>query len=285
MCKYKRILVGLDGSDASRHALEEALKFAKETQTEIIAVSVIPVLKGLASALSIFGNIRENLKKTHTKALEEAESLAEEFGVQIKSVLDEGKPYEKILETATKYDCDLVITGRRGVTSFDKILIGSTAVRVLNESPIDIVIVPRKSSLKFKKFLAATDGSVIGNNAVKKAGKVAKAYGAEIDIISVVQLPPESVIGIEEIMEILKKELQGELEPIVEELKSLGLQPQVFIEKGEPHAVIVNKINTLGSTILAIGANEETGRKFIGSVAQKIIANSPIPILVIKKTE
>lgn len=283
MCKYRRILVGLDGSDASRHALEEALKFAKETQAEVIAISVIPVLKGLASALSIFGNIKENLKKTHVKALEEAEDLAEDFGMKIKTILEEGKPCEKIIEAIGKFDCDLVITGRRGATSFDKILIGSTAARVLNESPVDMIIVPRKSSLRIKKILAATDGSVVGNNAVKKAGKVAKAYDAELDIISVVQLPPESVIGIEEIMDILKNELQKELEPIIEEIRNLGLQPQVFIEKGDPHAVIVNKINTLGSTILAIGADEETGRKIIGSAAQKIIANSPVPILIIKK--
>lgn len=283
MCKYRRILVGLDGSDASRHALEEALKFAKETQAEVIAISVIPVLKGLASALSIFGNIKENLKKTHVKVLEEAEDLAEDFGMKIKTILEEGKPCEKIIEAIGKFDCDLVITGRRGATSFDKILIGSTAARVLNESPVDMIIVPRKSSLRIKKILAATDGSVVGNNAVKKAGKVAKAYDAELDIISVVQLPPESVIGIEEIMDILKNELQKELEPIIEEIRNLGLQPQVFIEKGDPHAVIVNKINTLGSTILAIGADEETGRKIIGSAAQKIIANSPVPILIIKK--
>lgn len=283
MCKYRRILVGLDGSDASRHALEEALKFAKETQAEVIAISVIPVLKGLASALSIFGNIKENLKKTHVKALEEAEDLAEDFGMKIKTILEEGKPCEKIIEAIGKFDCDLVITGRRGATSFDKILIGSTAARVLNESPVDMIIVPRKSSLRIKKILAATDGSAVGNNAVKKAGKVAKAYDAELDIISVVQLPPESVIGIEEIMDILKNELQKELEPIIEEIRNLGLQPQVFIEKGDPHAVIVNKINTLGSTILAIGADEETGRKIIGSAAQKIIANSPVPILIIKK--
>lgn len=283
MCKYRRILVGLDGSDASRHALEEALKFAKETQAEVIAISVIPVLKGLASALSIFGNIKENLKKTHVKALEEAEDLAEDFGMKIKTILEEGKPCEKIIEAIGKFDCDLVITGRRGATSFDKILIGSTAARVLNESPVDMIIVPRKSSLRIKKILAATDGSVVGNNAVKKAGKVAKAYDAELDIISVVQLPPESVIEIEEIMDILKNELQKELEPIIEEIRNLGLQPQVFIEKGDPHAVIVNKINTLGSTILAIGADEETGRKIIGSAAQKIIANSPVPILIIKK--
>lgn len=283
MCKYRRILVGLDGSDASRHALEEALKFAKETQAEVIAISVIPVLKGLASALSIFGNIKENLKKTHVKALEEAEDLAEDFGMKIKTILEEGKPCEKIIEAIGKFDCDLVITGRRGATSFDKILIGSTAARVLNESPVDMIIVPRKSSLRIKKILAATDGSAVGNNAVKKAGKVAKAYDAELDIISVVQLPPESVIGIEEIMDILKNELQKELEPIIEEIRNLGLQPQVFIEKGDPHAVIVNKINTLGSTILAMGADEETGKKIIGSAAQKIIANSPVPILIIKK--
>ncbi|QER42584.1 universal stress protein [Thermodesulfobacterium sp. TA1] len=283
MCKFKKILVALDGSDASKHAFEEALKFAKEYGAEIMAVSVIPPYKGLVSSLSIFGHIKENIKNTYVKALEEAKSWAEEVQVDLKTFLEEGKPCEKVIEIAVKNDCDLIVTGRRGTTSFEKILIGSTAAKIINDSPIDVLIIPRKTVMKIKKILAATDGSVPGNNAVKRAGKIAKAYGATLNIASVIQFPPEAIIGEEELFDILKQELEKQLNPIVTELKELGVDPQIFIEKGEPHAVMVNVIKNIDASLLVIGADEETGKKLIGSAAQKIIANSPVPILIIKK--
>jgi nucleotide-binding universal stress UspA family protein len=283
MCKFKRILVALDGSDASKHAFEEALTFAKNEGIELMAVSVIPPYKGLVSSLSIFGHVRENIKKTYIKALEEAKMLAEENQMELKTFLEEGKPCEKVIEVAIKNNCDLIVTGRRGATSFEKILIGSTAAKIINDSPIDVLIIPRKTLLKIQKILAATDGSIPGNNAVKRAGKIAKAYGATLDISSVIQLPPETIIGEEELLDTLKEELSEQLAPVIKEIEGLGLKPRVFIEKGEPYAVIVNIIKNLGATLLAIGADEETGKKLIGSAAQKIIANSPVPILVIKK--
>jgi nucleotide-binding universal stress UspA family protein len=285
MCKFKRILVALDGSDASKHAFEEALTFAKNEGIELMAVSVIPPYKGLVSSLSIFGHVRENIKKTYIKALEEAKMLAEENQMELKTFLEEGKPCEKVIEVAIKNNCDLIVTGRRGATSFEKILIGSTAAKIINDSPIDVLIIPRKTLLKIQKILAATDGSIPGNNAVKRAGKIAKAYGATLDISSVIQLPPETIIGEEELLDTLKEELSEQLAPVIKEIEGLGLKPRVFIEKGEPYAVIVNIIKNLGATLLAIGADEETGKKLIGSAAQKIIANSPVPILVIKKNE
>ncbi|HAA84471.1 MAG: UspA domain-containing protein [Thermodesulfobacterium sp. 37_54] len=283
MCKFKRILVALDGSDASKHAFEEALNFAKNEGIELMAISVIPPYKGLVSSLSIFGHVKENIRKTYMKALEEAKIFAEENQIELKTFLEEGRPCEKVIEVAIKNNCDLIVTGRRGATSFEKILIGSTAAKIINDSPIDVLIIPRKTLLKIQKILVATDGSIPGNNAVKRAGKIAKAYGATLDISSVIQLPPETIIGEEELLDILKEELSEQLAPVIKEIEGLGLKPRVFIEKGEPYAVIVNIIKNLGATLLAIGADEETGKKLIGSAAQKIIANSPVPILVIKK--
>ncbi|WP_028841687.1 universal stress protein [Thermodesulfobacterium hveragerdense] len=283
MCKFKRILVALDGSDASKHAFEEALNFAKNEDIELMAISVIPPYKGLVSSLSIFGHVRDNIKKTYIKALEEAKMFAEENQMELKTFLEEGRPCEKVIEVAIKNNCDLIVTGRRGATSFEKILIGSTAAKIINDSPIDVLIIPRKTLLKIQKILVATDGSIPGNNAVKRTAKIAKVYGATLDVASVIQLPPESIIGEEELLGILREEISKQLEPVINEIEGLDLKPQVFIEKGEPYAVIVNIIKNLGATLLAIGADEETGKKLIGSVAQKIIANSPVPILVIKK--
>ena len=283
MCSYKKILIAIDGSEASYQALLEGIKFAKETQAEVLTISVVPPHRELMSAFSIFGHIKDLITKPYIKALEEAKDVAEEEGIEIKTFLEDGVPYEKIIEVATKENCDLIITGRRGLTSFDKILIGSTTAKLVSHSPVDILIVPRNTKINFSKILAATDLSTHGNGAVKKAAKLAKNYNGELSIISVIQLPPELIVGEVEIMNLLKNEVEKGLKTLIEEIEKLGITPKVYIEKGDPHNVIVNVIKEQSYKLLAIGADKDTAHKIIGSVAQKIIADSPIPILVVKK--
>ncbi len=282
MCKYKKFLVATDGSESSMHALEETIRFAKKTEAEVGVISVIPPLKGLSSSLSIFGHISELAKKPYVKSLEEAKDIAEDEGINIKTFLEEGEPYEKIIEIATKENYDVIVLGRRGITAFEKILIGSTAIKLIDESSIDLILVPRNAEISFKKILAATDLSEHGNRAVIKAGKLAKAYNSPLAIISIIQLPPELTVGAEEIINMLIEETSKQLLPIKEELEKLGVQSQIFIDCGDPHLLINKKVKDIEANILVIGANKETGRKFTGSVAQKLIADSHVPILVVK---
>ncbi len=283
MCKYKKFLIALDGSESSYHALLEGIRFAKETGAEVCAVSVIPPHRELVSAFSIFGHIKDLITKPYVKALEEAKDVGEEEGVEVKTFLEEGNPYEKILEVAEKEACDLIITGRRGITSFDKILVGSTTIKLLTTSPVDLLIIPRNTRINFKRILAATDLSEHGNGAVKKAARLAKTYGGELGIICVIQIPTELVVGEAELMQVLSKEVEKGLSALTEEVSSLGIHVKTYIEQGDPHNLIVETIKKEEYTILTIGADKDTGKRIVGSVAQKIIADAPVPIVVAKK--
>ncbi len=282
MGKYQKILVALDGSERSKHAYEETLKFVKETKAKILTIAVMPTHKELVSSLSVFGHVKELIKKPYIKALEEAKELAEENGIDIKTFFEEGKPYEKIIEIAQKEGCDLIVTGRRGVTSFEKILIGSVAHRIINYSPIDVLIIPKYTKVSFKKILAATDISEEGNKAVKKAGKIAKNYNGELGIISVIKLPAEPIIDLQEIIEEFKKEIENHLISIANEITKEEVKVEILIRQGEPHIVIVNTAKEIEATTIAIGAYSPLTQKSIGSVGEKIIANANCPILVIK---
>lgn len=282
MGKYQKILVALDGSERSKHAYEETLKFVKETKAKILTIAVMPTHRELVSSLSVFGHVKELIKKPYIKALEEAKELAEEDGIDIKTFFEEGKPYEKIIEIAQKEGCDLIVTGRRGVTSFEKILIGSVAHRIINYSPIDVLIIPKYAKVSFKKILAATDLSEEGNKAVKKAGKIAKNYNGEVGIISVIKLPVEPIIDLQEIIEELKKEIENHLISLANEITKEEVKVEILVREGEPHTVIVNTAKEIEATSIAIGAYSPLTQKSIGSVGEKIIANANCSILVIK---
>jgi len=279
---YRKILVGLDGSERSRYALEEALNFAKKTKAEVIGISVIPPQRELVSSFSLFTHIKDLIRKNYEKALDEAKDLAEEKELTIKPILEEGSPYEKIIEVSQKEGCDLIVIGRRGLTSFEKILLGSTAHKVINKSLIDVLIVPINTKISFKKLLAATDTSEYGNKAVKKAGTIAKSYKGELGILSVIKLPVEPIIDLQEILEILKKELESHLVSLSEEISKDGVKVEIFVKYGEPYKVIVETAKEIDATAIVIGAYSSASEKSLGSVGEKIIAHSSCPVLVVK---
>jgi len=282
MGKYNKILVALDGSERSKHAYEEILKFAKETRAEVLAISVVPSHKELVSSLSVFGHVKDLIRKPYIKALEEAKELAEENDIKIETHLEEGKPYEKIIEIAQKENCDLIVTGRRGITSFEKILIGSTTHRIINNSPIDVFVIPKYAKISFKKILAATDTSAEGNKVVEKAGKLAKNYNGELGIISVIKLPVEPIVDLQEIIEELKKEIEKHLISIADKITKEGVKVEIFVKQGDPHMVIVDTAKEIEATTIVIGAYSALSQKSIGSVGEKVIANAYCPVLVIK---
>uniref|UniRef100_A0A7V4JPN1 Universal stress protein n=1 Tax=Thermodesulfobacterium geofontis TaxID=1295609 RepID=A0A7V4JPN1_9BACT len=279
---YRKILVGLDGSERSKYALEEALNFAKETKAEVLAISVIPPQRELVSSFSLFTHIKDLIRKNYEKALEEAKDLAEENGLPIKTILEEGNPYEKIIEVSQKEGCDLIVTGRRGLTAFEKILLGSTAHRVINNSPVDVLIVPINTKISFKKILAATDTSEYGNKAVKKAGMLAKSYKGDLGILSVIKPPVEPIIDLQEILETLKKELESHLVFLSENISKEGIKVEIFVKYGEPHKVVVETAKEIDATTIVIGAYSSASKKSLGSVGEKIIAHSSCPVLVVK---
>lgn len=279
---YKKCLVGTDGSETSIHALKEVLNFSKTYQIEVGVISVIPEHRELTSSFSVFGHIKDLIKKPYEKTLEEAKDLAEEEGVNIKTFLEEGNPYEKIVEIAQKEGYNLIVMGRRGITAFEKILIGSTTYRVINNSPVDVLVIPKNARISFEKLLAGTDTSEFGNKAIKKAGALAKEYRSKLSVISVVKLPVEPIIDLREIMDMLKKELESHLLFLTEEFAKDGIKVEVFVKFGEPYKEVIETAKEIDATTIVIGAYSSKSKKTLGSVGEKIIANSFCPVLVVK---
>lgn len=279
---YKKILVGVDGSKSSFHALKEALSFSKKYSAEVLALSIIPPHRELVSSFSIFGHIKGLIKDSYQKTVETVKNLAEEVGVPIKTILEEGNPYEKIIEVAQKENCELIVIGRRGITSFEKILIGSTAKKIINHSPLDVLIIPKHAQINFKKLLAGTDTSEYGNRAVKKAGEIAKKFNGELGVISVIKIPIEPIIDLQEVLNVLRKDLESHLVFLTEDIAKDGVKVELFIEFGEPYKLVIDTAKKIGADTIVISAYSSESEKSLGSVGEKIIADSFCSVLVVK---
>ena len=281
---YKKILIAVDGSESSMHALRESFKLANNEQSWITVLSVIPTYEGDLGAMWIT-SVKEAVAKPCKIALLEAEKLAKDEGVLIKTVCEEGEIYERIVDLAESENCDLIIMGRRGMSRLKRALVGSVTARVIGHSQKDVLIVPEKAQVDWQKILIATDGSKYSKTAAEKAINFAKSYGGELKVISVVDVP-SSVYGVAPgAVEEMVKKAKGYVEKVKEQADSAGIKTETLIREGEEAHQVINKIaKEKGIDTIVIGSHGRTGLKrlLMGSVAEKIIGYSTCPVLVVR---
>lgn len=283
MARYRKILVAVDGSETSLHALEESFKLAQNEGSWITAVSVIPAYTGDLDLVAV-GNIMAAMRKPCDEALGKAKELAEKHKVLVKTVCEEGEPYEKIIDLAQAENCDLIVMGRRGLRRLERVLVGSVTARVIGYSPIDVLVVPRDTNVGFKKVLIATDGSKYSNSAEKKAIDFAKSYGGEVTVISVVDVPTEFYAESPKTVEELVNKARGYVEDVKKEAESEGVKAATIVKEGEAYRVITETAKETGAGIIVMGSHGRTGikRLLMGSVTEKVIGHTPCPVLVVK---
>lgn len=283
MGRYKKILVAIDGSESSLHALKESFKLATNEKSWITVVSVVPPYTGDLDLIGV-GNIMESMRKPCDDALSEAERMAKTEGALIKTVCEEGEAYERIVDLAEAENCDLIVMGRRGLRRLERVLIGSVTARVIGYSHIDILVVPRNTTIDWKKILLSTDGSKYSKTAAERAIDFAKSYGGELKAISVVDVPSEFYGEAPQVVEDLVKKARGYVEDAKKQAEAAGIKTETFVREGETYQAIIDRAKEQDVNIIVIGSHGRTGLKrlLMGSVTEKVIGHAPCPVLVVK---
>jgi nucleotide-binding universal stress UspA family protein len=144
---FLRILVGVDGSESSVKAADNAISLAKHYGSELIAIHVIPSKSVMGHSSGIFGVVTPAFLK---KVTEEAEmwfavikkntvQLSISLKTQIISTCE--SPIKEIVEFAHRKEVDLIVVGTRGRSGIKRILLGSTASGVVTYAHCPVFIV------------------------------------------------------------------------------------------------------------------------------------------------
>ena len=142
----RRIVVGVDGSDGSRTALEWAMDEAALRGVDLDAVAAwsLPVIS------DGFGGVyplpeQYNQAEADAKALVEAEIEAvrsRQPGVTVNAVVLSGQASDALL--AASKDADLLVVGSRGRGGFAALLLGSVSQQLAHHAHCPLVIIPHE---------------------------------------------------------------------------------------------------------------------------------------------
>jgi nucleotide-binding universal stress UspA family protein len=144
---FEKILVATDGSEHGLRAAKVALELGKISGGKVTALYVADTERTahLPDDMLLF-SIRELLLKEGKEAVKEVEKLAKEKGVTFESAVVEGHPSNEIISYAKKAGMSVIIIGAVGRTGLDKFLLGSVAEKVVRNSGIPVLTVPREKS-------------------------------------------------------------------------------------------------------------------------------------------
>jgi nucleotide-binding universal stress UspA family protein len=137
-----RILVPVDGSDPSSHAVDYVIRHYADEDAEVSVVTVLPAER----AETVAANAGATPRKAETE--QEIDNLLgppcdklRSAGLVCKSVTRFGDPGTEVLAQATEDSTDLIVIGRRGRGGAAKLLLGSVSDKVVKQANVPVVVV------------------------------------------------------------------------------------------------------------------------------------------------
>lgn len=145
---FKSIVVATDGSRYSLVAASEAIGLAKQNQSKLTVISVVPSefitptdIDVTIAQKELIANKEMQEAEKNVTAVKEA---AQQAGVAITAFVMSGRPADAIIEIARDKNADLIVLGSHGRTGLEKLFMGSVAERVIVLSPCAVLVAKEK---------------------------------------------------------------------------------------------------------------------------------------------
>ena len=276
-----RLLVGYDGSDGGRDALELARMLDSGKSVSALVVAVMPD----GSLPTRFTRLEHNAAAEAEPLLEEARERLRDLSVETRA-FGGGSPAAVMTDLAEAEDIDMIVIGSPHRGAVGRTLIGSVAEGVLHGAPCAVAVAPRGYAEQghgpFALIAVAYDGAPESKAALTRARELAESRGAVVRVLTVVA-PPVALPGVVGYTPIEPPEPASVIE---EGVKALGTRISVEARRLDgPPADTLAKACEDGVDLLVVGSRGygPALRVLLGSVSTRLISQAPCPVLVVPR--
>lgn len=279
----KKILVPIGFTDQSIIALQQAVRIAKITNSNLYLISVVE----LPSAIKkLFIDYESEVDKLKIKLRNRLNDLREKYCSEInnvETVVSSGKIYTEIVNCAKMIDAYLIVMGTDGSNknSSNK-LIGSNANKVIRTAPCGVVTIKGKEFREgCKTIVLPLDLQKETKEKVKIAIEFSKLWNSEIKVVSVLKDTDEFVRNkLERNLNQVKKFISDQNIVCTSELIISDSSSRFF-------QTIVEYSKSVNADLIIIMTQQEDEftLNFLGSNANYIIKHSDIPVMSVRPVD
>ncbi len=296
MLRIKKILYPTDSSICAESAFAHALHLAERFGAELHILHAVvrhrqdPVNLGVSFPL----NEEEISRQLHLDSHPLVEGREWDYQVPIiQAEVQDVSASVAILDYADKHDIDIVVMATHGRRGMDRLLMGSVAEEVVRLATCPVFIVracPELAELKpaLKRILVPVDFSESSGLSILYAGELARAYGATLDLLHVIEdaVMPH-VYGIEPIaidLPEIETQTRQALQDLVAAAGSVAVPVEAHVALGYAQSEIKDFADKHDTDLIVIATHGRTGMKrlFMGSVTEQVMRSVHCPVFTVK---
>jgi nucleotide-binding universal stress UspA family protein len=311
-----KILIGYDGSESADAALDDLRKAGLPSDTEALIVSVAEVLMqppppsdemvGLAQASRRVASAVAHAELQRKQAIKEAEELAAKANERVRSYFPDwqvraealaGWPSSELIRRADEWKADLVVVGSQGRSALAQFVLGSVSKKVVTDSHHSVRVARGAvgtNNSTTPRVMIGVDGSPEAERAVRAVGWRVWPDGTEVRIITIddgtspariARVLPTAAAMIRDRNEETAVAAKMMVEWGENELRVIGLNVSVAIEKGDPQRALIEEARKWNADSIFVGGRRFDGaleRFWLGSVSTAVVTKAHCSVEVVR---
>ncbi|HEX6425074.1 MAG TPA: universal stress protein [Acidimicrobiales bacterium] len=290
---WRQIVVGVDGSPGSQHALRWAGRLARLLDASVLVVHAVGLLEERHEPGTTAADRRAAMRK-----LVEHEWCAPLASADCPHEVEvrDGSPVDVLLGAAASSGAALVVTGCRGVGDNTALALGSTSLKLLQAARLPVLVVPEPDGGarpdardgRLDTVMVGVDRSAPALVALGVATDLAEVSGASLAVVEVLESVPTFPLGPSTTEASAGEEgaaarAQSFLDRQAAAIRERGVDVRTFVRTGEPADALLDLADELDSTLVVVGTRGRGGpdELLLGSVARTVADRARRPTLVV----
>jgi len=270
---FADVLVPVDGSESG--AVDHAVSVAATYGATLHALSIRE-----GGVETDTGDDRRTAREGADPAFEYVEHRCNGENVPVVRAVGSGDRANAVLRYAESAGVDLVVVGGQHRGRVSRLLGAGVAERVSAGATAPVLVVPKGAAARppYRRLLLATDGQAGSRRAETCAFDLARAYGAGLHVLYVV----DSRFGESGALHNL---LDREAASVGRDLRSraarAGAEVTVAVREGRPGTEILDYAGANDVDLIVVGTQGRAGieRVLMGSVARRVLDGASVPVL------
>ncbi len=272
---FSRILVGIDGSEASFEAAEQAARLV-EPAGELTLFGVYnpepTLVAGLGWADPVY--LDEDADRESTERRLDTACVRIPASLAVETRTGRGLAWHELLRQAERAHDSLIAVGSHGRGRMLGALLGSTATAIIHRAPCSVLVARAATSSFPGSIVVGVDGSPQSLAAAGAAVALAGRYGAKVHALAATGDGPLDVDGLVELRERLEAITGVGFAPRLEAASMLRWSTRPPVE-----ALLEA---SAGADLLVIGSRGLGRLAALGSVSRRLAHQAPCSVLIVR---
>jgi nucleotide-binding universal stress UspA family protein len=316
-----KVMIGYDGSDSARDAIQELHRAGLPADTHAMVVTLADLPPGFAAELSepapdVTGwqkaPIVRRARALAGQSIAEARELSAAGGALVKAEFPgwtvshatyAGSPYGELIKPPPGGPPDLIVVGSQGRSALGRLVLGSVSQNVLTHAPCSVRVsrrppadaAPRRGAVR---IIVGIDGSRHSALAVSAVGARVWPSGTEVKVVAAVDVKLLSVLASPAPSPWVRPWVDAAphvddardwafeaVGAVAAELRAAGLAATPLVEEAEAKKLLVEEAQRWSADCIFVGARGHTAveRFLLGSVSAAVAARAPCSVEVVRQ--